>query len=762
MIGVRIVGRQPEPPYAEAGLSLDRGAERVKFTIPAEREEAFDAEGAAVSVGWLGPRGAAGEDALALTEGADGELTGEWSVPEGALVYAGLLRAEVRVRAGGTLVWHSLPLRLNVVRSLEDAAAEAVEIPKWKEVTVAVEGLPEGSEPEAEVTQDAESIDFLFRLPAAEGPEGPYFLPSVSAEGVLSWTNNGGLENPEPASIRGPQGEQGEQGPQGETGETGAQGPYFLPSVSAEGVLSWTNSGGLENPASANIRGPQGEQGATGEQGPQGPAGPQGATGPQGEKGDTGATGPQGPKGDTGPYFLPSVNAEGVLSWTNSGGLENPSPANIRGPQGATGPQGEQGIQGEKGDTGETGPQGPKGDTGETGPQGPKGDTGETGPQGPKGDMGETGPQGPKGDTGTGLDIRGTYASVEALEAAVQTPGQGDMYNVGTASPYTIYMWDESAGAWLSQGQLQGPAGPQGEQGPQGEKGDTGETGAQGPKGDAGPYFLPSVSAEGVLSWTNNGGLENPEQANIRGPQGEQGEQGPQGETGATGAQGPQGETGPQGPKGDTGEQGPQGEAGPQGEQGTPGVSPTVTVSKAGQVTTVTFHTAEGDVEAEIRDGTGDMLKATYDADGDGVVDDAERLGGQLPTYYAPAATVPSVPAWALSDTKPAYTAEEVGAAAAEHTHEQADVTGLTDALAEKADVEHTHEQADVTGLTDALAEKADVEHTHEQADVTGLTDALAGKLDASRVTISQTDLEEGTSALADGALYFVYEEPTA
>ena len=634
MIGVRIVGRQPEPPYAEAGLSLDRGAERVKFTIPAEREEAFDAEGAAVSVGWLGPRGAAGEDALALTEGADGELTGEWSVPEGALVYAGLLRAEVRVRAGGTLVWHSLPLRLNVVRSLEDAAAEAVEIPKWKEVTVAVEGLPEGSEPEAEVTQDAESIDFLFRLPAAEGPEGPYFLPSVSAEGVLSWTNNGGLENPSPASIRGP----------------------------------------------------QGGQGATGEQGPQGPAGPQGATGPQGEKGDTGATGPQGPKGDTGPYFLPSVNAEGVLSWTNSGGLENPSPANIRGPQG------------------------------------------------------ETGPQGPKGDTGTGLDIRGTYASVEALEAAVQTPGQGDMYNVGTASPYTIYMWDESEGAWLSQGQLQGPAGPQGEQGPQGEKGDTGETGAQGPKGDAGPYFLPSVSAEGVLSWTNNGGLENPEQANIRGPQGEQGEQGPQGETGATGAQGPQGETGPQGPKGDTGEQGPQGEAGPRGEQGTPGVSPTVTVSKAGQVTTVTFHTAEGDVEAEIRDGTGDMLKATYDADGDGVVDDAERLGGQLPTYYAPAATVPSVPAWALSDTKPAYTAEEVGAAAAEHTHEQ----------------------ADVTGLTDALAGKADVEHTHAQADVTGLTDALAGKLDASRVTISQTDLEEGTSALADGALYFVYEEPTA
>lgn len=287
MIGVRIVGRQPEPPYAEAGLSLDRGAERVKFTIPAEREEAFDAEGAAVSVGWLGPRGAAGEDALALTEGADGELTGEWSVPEGALVYAGLLRAEVRVRAGGTLVWHSLPLRLNVVRSLEDAAAEAVEIPKWKEVTVAVEGLPEGSEPEAEVTQDAESIDFLFRLPAAEGPEGPYFLPSVSAEGVLSWTNDKGLPNPASVNIMGP------KGPAGATGATGPQGP----------------------------QGPQGERGETGATGPQGPQGPAGADGAPGAKGD------KGDKGDTGVYLGSTEPAdETVKVWINPDGESSPIP----------------------------------------------------------------------------------------------------------------------------------------------------------------------------------------------------------------------------------------------------------------------------------------------------------------------------------------------------------------------------------------------------------------------------------------------------
>lgn len=39
--------------------------------------------------------------------------------------------------------------------------------------------------------------------------------------------------------------------------------------------------------------------------------------------------------------------------------------------------------------------------------------------------------------------------------------------------------------------------------------------------------------------------------------------------------------------------------------------------------------------------GYGDMLASTYDTDGNGVVDDAEKLGGQLPGYYAKAADVP-------------------------------------------------------------------------------------------------------------------------
>ena len=155
------------------------------------------------------------------------------------------------------------------------------------------------------------------------GADGVTYTPYVSADGVISWTNDGGRANPDPVNIKGPK---GETGPQGIQGAAGPQGE----------------------------RGPQGEQGITG---PQGPQGIQGATGPQGPKGDTGATGPQGPAGADG--------AKGD-----------------KGDAGATGPQG---PKGDTGATGATGPQGPKGDTGPQGPQGPKGDTGATGPQGPAG-----------------------------------------------------------------------------------------------------------------------------------------------------------------------------------------------------------------------------------------------------------------------------------------------------------------------------------------------------------------------------------------
>ena len=48
-------------------------------------------------------------------------------------------------------------------------------------------------------------------------------------------------------------------------------------------------------------------------------------------------------------------------------------------------------------------------------------------------------------------------------------------------------------------------------------------------------YYTPNVDTNGIISWTNNGNLENPETRNIKGPQGPQGPQGQRGQTGAAG-----------------------------------------------------------------------------------------------------------------------------------------------------------------------------------------------------------------------------------
>ena len=89
----------------------------------------------------------------------------------------------------------------------------------------------------------------------------------------------------------------------------------------------------------------------------------------------------------------------------------------------------------------------------------PKGDTGA------KGDKGNTGEKGDKGDTGE----------------------KGD----------------------------KGDTGEKGDKGDTGEKGDKGDTGEKGDKGNPGIIYMPSVSSSGVLSWSNDGGEENPDPVDI-------------------------------------------------------------------------------------------------------------------------------------------------------------------------------------------------------------------------------------------------------
>ncbi len=87
---------------------------------------------------------------------------------------------------------------------------------------------------------------------------------------------------------------------------------------------------------------------------------------------------------------------------------------------------------------------------------------------------------------------------------------------------------------------------------------------------------------------------------------------------------------------------------------------------------TKTFNVMDG-VNGSGGGGSGDMLMSVYDTDGNGVVDNAEKLDGKTADYFAKAQheheeylteyteTDPTVPAWAKAESKPTYTAEEIG-----------------------------------------------------------------------------------------------------
>ena len=93
-------------------------------------------------------------------------------------------------------------------------------------------------------------ISYSGTLQGPAGENGVTSIPSVSEDGVLSWTNDGELNNPTPVNIKG---EKGDTGNTGANGTNGSDGATFTPSVSETGVLSWTNDKGLTNPEDVNL-----------------------------------------------------------------------------------------------------------------------------------------------------------------------------------------------------------------------------------------------------------------------------------------------------------------------------------------------------------------------------------------------------------------------------------------------------------------------------------------------------------------------------
>lgn len=335
----------------------------------------------------------------------------------------------------------------------------------------------------------------------------------------------------------------------------GLTGPFYTPIVDADGNISWTNNGGLANPATKNIRGPQGVKGdpltfgdLTAEQ-------------IEALRGREGQQGPVGPQGYT---FTPSVSSTGVLTWTNNGGLANPSAVNIKGPQGEQGIQGKPFTYDDFTQSQLDALRGPEGQQGQPGSDGKSGvtfipslsssgvltwtnDGGLSNPnavslKGPQGEPGKDGVDGKNGVDGKSFTFSNfTAEQLEALRGPSGSDGKNgvDGLNGKDGATFTPSVSSDGLLSFTNNGGLPNPS-PVNIKGPQGSPG---KDGSNGRDGSDGATFTPSLDSNGNLSWSNDKGLANPSTVNIRGPQGQSGKDGVNGSDGKDGSNGVDGAT---------------------------------------------------------------------------------------------------------------------------------------------------------------------------------------------------------------------------
>lgn len=161
-------------------------------------------------------------------------------------------------------------------------------------------------------------------------------------------------------NIQGPAGAQGAKGEKGDKGDTGAKGADgndgFSPTATvvksgSNATITITDKNGTTSAVISDGSSGSGGSGVDGYSpianvSKSGKVATITITDKTGTTTATVSDGADGQNGDKGATFIPEVNPDGDLSWSNNKGLNNPSTVNIKGPKGDTG------ANGAKGDTG--------------------------------------------------------------------------------------------------------------------------------------------------------------------------------------------------------------------------------------------------------------------------------------------------------------------------------------------------------------------------------------------------------------------------
>ncbi len=261
-------------PQRIAGVESDENVRGLKFKFP-KIVEGTDFTQMQLRINFMNSRQEKGQHIvtdLKPLEGEEDYITFTWPFSRLVTHYRGYTKfviCAVKTDESGTITaeWNTALAQMRVLEGLE---VEDPEIsPEGKDVIAQLISICQSSADEAaqSAQQAQEEAEKVLDIIPTGGTKGQVLTKLSDEDKDYNW-----------------------QDPTG-GGGTGQNGATFTPSVSAEGVISWTNDKELPNPEPVNIKGEQGIQGVPGEKGEKGDPGEPGAKGEQGDPGQPGADG---------------------------------------------------------------------------------------------------------------------------------------------------------------------------------------------------------------------------------------------------------------------------------------------------------------------------------------------------------------------------------------------------------------------------------------------------------------------------------------
>lgn len=187
--------------YSVLGVESDEKTKRVYFSCPAVVDDNIDLLNYSLRIIYRNANGETGLPYLindAVLNGDNIEFS--WELSRKVTAYKG---------------------KVSFIFCAVNADPESGQVMNEWNTTLATSNVLEGLEPDqSEIEESREDIimqmlavmrDYIQQaitetLDGYEGNDGATFTPAVSEDGELSWTNDKGLNNPEPVNIKGPAG----------------------------------------------------------------------------------------------------------------------------------------------------------------------------------------------------------------------------------------------------------------------------------------------------------------------------------------------------------------------------------------------------------------------------------------------------------------------------------------------------------------------------------------------------------------------------